>query len=177
NPPYLLFYADANHDDVPDGPPAVLLAGFGLEDTHSVANSLRWGPDGWLYGAGGSTTTGNITRPGVDAPNAKPVHFLGQLIWRYHPATKRFEIFAEGGGNTFGLEIKRVAAARLVSRSIRKAAPSRAIMVATHAAFIIPRAPMNKKGSKSMAPSRIHMRLDILSRWAIPMWIASRTHS
>jgi putative heme-binding domain-containing protein len=105
NPPYLIFYPDANHDDVPDGPPSVLLAGFGLEDTHSVANSLRWGPDGWLYGCGGSTTTGNIIRPGVDRPDAKPVHFLGQLIWRYHPATKRFEIFAEGGGNTFGLEM------------------------------------------------------------------------
>jgi putative heme-binding domain-containing protein len=105
NPPYLLFYADENHDDIPDGPPNVLLAGFGLEDTHSVANSLRWGPDGWLYGANGSTTTGNIIRPGVDGPDAKPVHFLGQLIWRYHPETKRFEIFAEGGGNAFGLEM------------------------------------------------------------------------
>jgi putative membrane-bound dehydrogenase-like protein len=102
NPPYLLFYPDANHDDVPDGPPTVHLAGFGLEDTHSVANSLRWGPDGWLYGASGSTTTGNIVRPGVDAP---AVHFLGQLIWRYHPESKRFEIFAEGGGNAFGLEM------------------------------------------------------------------------
>src|ERR1043166_4805201 len=55
NPPYLLFYPDANDDDVPDGDPVVHLAGFGLEDTHSVANSLRWGPDGWLYGAQGST--------------------------------------------------------------------------------------------------------------------------
>jgi putative membrane-bound dehydrogenase-like protein len=105
NPPYLLFYPDANHDDVPDSPPAVLLAGFGLEDTHSVANSLRWGPDGWLYGCGGSTTTGNIIRPGIDKPDAKPIHFLGQLVWRYQPATKRFEIFAEGGGNAFGLEM------------------------------------------------------------------------
>jgi hypothetical protein len=48
NPPYLLFYPDRNHDDVPDGDPEVHLSGFGLEDTHSVANSLRWGPDGWL---------------------------------------------------------------------------------------------------------------------------------
>ena len=27
------------------------------------------------------------------------------MIWRYHPETKVFEIFAEGGGNTFSLEI------------------------------------------------------------------------
>src|SRR6185312_425254 len=35
----------------------------------------------------------------------KPIHFLGQLIWRYEPTSKRFEIFAEGGGNAFGLEM------------------------------------------------------------------------
>jgi putative membrane-bound dehydrogenase-like protein len=102
NPPYLLFYADKNGDDVPDGDPQVLLAGFGIEDTHSVANSLRWGPDGWLYGAHGSTVTAHITRPGLDK---EPIaQMIGQGIWRYHPETRRFEVFAEGGGNTFGVE-------------------------------------------------------------------------
>ena len=43
---YLLFYPDKDNDDVPDGDPVVHLEGFGLEDTHSVVNSLRWGPDG-----------------------------------------------------------------------------------------------------------------------------------
>ena len=66
NPPYLLFYPDRNNDDVPDGDPEVHLQGFGLEDTHSVVNSLRWGPDGWLYAAQGSTVTGHVTRPGLD---------------------------------------------------------------------------------------------------------------
>jgi putative heme-binding domain-containing protein len=103
NPPYLLFYPDANNDDVPDGDPIVHLAGFGLEDTHSVANSLRWGPDGWLYGAQGSTVTGNMIRPGIDKEPF--LHTMGQLIWRYHPETRRFEVFAEGGGNAFGCEI------------------------------------------------------------------------
>lgn len=102
NPPYLLFYPDRNNDDVPDGPPEVHLEGFGLEDTHSVVNSLCWGPDGWLYAAQGSTVTGNVKRPGLDT---KPVTSLGQLIWRYHPETRRYEIFAEGGGNAFGVEI------------------------------------------------------------------------
>src|SRR6185436_12218508 len=60
NPPYLLFYPDRNDDDVPDGDPEVVLEGFGLEDTHSVVNSLRWGPDGWLYAAQGSTVTANV---------------------------------------------------------------------------------------------------------------------
>ena len=102
NPPYLLFYADKNNDDVPDGDPVVHLKGFGLEDSHSVANSLRWGPDGWLYAAQGSTVTGNIIRVGIDK---RPVHSMGQLIWRYHPQKRQYEVFAEGGGNTFGVEI------------------------------------------------------------------------
>jgi len=100
NPPYLLFYPDKNRDDVPDSDPEVHLRGFGLEDTHSVANSLKWGPDGWLYGANGSTTTGTV-RSAV----SRNVHFKGQCIWRYHPDTKVFEIYSEGGGNTFSLEI------------------------------------------------------------------------
>jgi putative membrane-bound dehydrogenase-like protein len=103
NPPYLLFFPDTNGDDVVDENPEVHLAGFGLEDTHSVANSLRWGPDGWLYGAHGSTVTASIVRPGIDK---EPIaHMMGQGIWRYHPESKRFEVFAEGGGNAFGLEI------------------------------------------------------------------------
>ncbi|MSU53970.1 MAG: dehydrogenase, partial [Opitutaceae bacterium] len=103
SPPHLLFYPDANADDVPDGPPVTVLDGFGLEDSHSVANSLRWGPDGWLYGAVGSTVMSDIVRPGIDREPL--IRITGQGIWRYHPETQRFEMFAEGGGNTFGVEI------------------------------------------------------------------------
>jgi putative membrane-bound dehydrogenase-like protein len=92
-PPYLLFYPDRNGDDIPDGDPEVLLNGFGMQDAHAFPNSLQWGPDGWLYGAQGSTVTSNI----------RNVTFQ-QGIWRYHPITKEFELFAEGGGNTWGLD-------------------------------------------------------------------------
>ncbi|MEN9734613.1 MAG: hypothetical protein RLZ45_2608 [Verrucomicrobiota bacterium] len=104
NPPYLLFYPDANGDDRPDAAPVVHLAGFGLEDTHSVANSLAWGPDGWIYGGQGSTTTSRIVRPGLDAVGDAGVYFEGCMVWRYHPGTRDYEIFAEGSGNVFGLE-------------------------------------------------------------------------
>lgn len=101
NPPYLLAYDDADGDGVPEGHPQVHLKGFGLEDTHAVANSLTWGPDGWLYGVQGSTTTAKIEVTG----NSNSTSFLGQAIWRYHPEHKKFEIFAEGGGNNpFNLE-------------------------------------------------------------------------
>jgi putative membrane-bound dehydrogenase-like protein len=102
-PPYLLFYPDKNEDDVPDGDPEVLLSGFGMEDSHSLANSLQWGPDGWLYGAAGSTSTCKIKNPA----NPKEVVEFQQGIWRYHPKTKRFELFSEGGGNTYGLDFDR----------------------------------------------------------------------
>lgn len=100
NPPYLLFYPDADNDDVPEGPPQVRLSGFGMQDTHSVANSLLWGPDGWLYGANGSTTVGVVS-----SAVSRGVAFEGQCIWRYHPDSQIFEIYAEGGGNTFSLDI------------------------------------------------------------------------
>jgi len=93
NVPYLLFYPDRNRDDVPDSDPEVLLTGFGMEDAHSVANSLTWGPDGWLYGCQGSTVTAKIR--GIE---------FQQGVWRYHPTTKQFELFCEGGGNSWGLD-------------------------------------------------------------------------
>jgi len=98
NPPYLLLYRDADKNFRADGAPEVHLTGFGLEDTHSVANSLRLGPDGWIYGAMGSTVSSSIVVAGRDDP---PLQCEGAAIWRYHPSTKRYEIFAEGGGNAF----------------------------------------------------------------------------
>ena len=94
--PYLLFYPDRNRDDVPDGDPEVLLKGFGMEDAHAFANSLTWGPDGWLYGAQGSTASAEIRGIGFQ-----------QGVWRYHPRTREFELFAEGGGNTWGIDFDR----------------------------------------------------------------------
>lgn len=94
--PYLLFYADRNRDDIPDGDPEVLLSGFGMEDAHSVANSLTWGPDGWLYGCQGSTVTARIR--GIE---------FQQGVWRYHPVSREFELFCEGGGNAWGLDFDR----------------------------------------------------------------------
>jgi putative membrane-bound dehydrogenase-like protein len=94
--PYLLFYPDRDRDDRPDGDPEVLLTGFGMEDAHSVANSLTWGPDGWLYGLQGSTVTARVR--GIE---------FEQGVWRYHPRTRRFELFCEGGGNMWGLDFDR----------------------------------------------------------------------
>lgn len=93
NVPYLLFCPDRNQDDIPDSDPIVCLTGFGMEDAHSIANSLTWGPDGWLYGCQGSTVTSRIR--GIE---------FQQGVWRYHPLTHEFELFCEGGGNSWGLD-------------------------------------------------------------------------
>jgi putative heme-binding domain-containing protein len=90
--PYLLFYPDRDRDDVPDGAPDVLLDGFGMDDAQSLANHLTWGPDGWLYGVTGSTSNNRVR--GLE---------FQQAVWRFHPRSKRFELFCEGGGNLFGL--------------------------------------------------------------------------
>ncbi|MAT30653.1 MAG: hypothetical protein CMP29_02545 [Roseibacillus sp.] len=106
HPPYLLFYPDSNQDDIPDSEPIVHLSGFNLEDTHSLSNSLKFGPDGWLYGCTGSTVTARV-RVHLDE-TAPRYPFLGQNIWRYHPTRHEFELFAEGGWNNFGVDFDAV---------------------------------------------------------------------
>jgi hypothetical protein len=101
--PYLLFIpADVNTDvPTPAGPPQILLDGWGTQDTHEVLNSFRWGPDGWLYGTHGVFTHSNVGKPG--APDAERTK-LNAGVWRFHPTTHQFELFAEGTSNPWGLD-------------------------------------------------------------------------
>ena len=99
--PQLLFLADKDHNDVPDGPPQVLLDGFGYQDTHECLNSFLWGPDGWLYGNQGVFNLAHIGRPG--APESQRTE-LRAGVWRYHPVRHEFEVFASGGSNPWGLD-------------------------------------------------------------------------
>ena len=99
--PQLLFIPDRNHDDIPDGPPEVLLDGFGFQDTHECLNSFLWGPDGWLYGNQGVFNYARIGKPG--APDGQRME-LRAGVWRYHPVRHEFEVFAEGGSNPWGLD-------------------------------------------------------------------------
>lgn len=99
--PHLLYIPLNEKTDKPAGPPQILLDGWGLQDTHEVLNSFRWGPDGWLYGTHGVFTHSNVGRPG--APDSERVK-LNAGVWRYHPTTKRFELFAEGTSNPWGID-------------------------------------------------------------------------
>ncbi len=99
--PNLLFYPDANGDDVPDGEPTVMLDGWTLKAGHNMVNGLVWGPDGWLYGRHGITTHSMVGQPGT--PESERVK-LSCSIWRYHPVKKLFEVVANGTTNPWGLD-------------------------------------------------------------------------
>lgn len=99
--PDLLFIPDRDGDDRPDGEPEVVLDGWGYQDTHETLNTFAWGPDGWLYGCHGIFTHSNVGKPG--APNAERTRLNG-AIWRYQPVDKKFEVFAEGTSNPWGID-------------------------------------------------------------------------
>lgn len=99
--PYLLFIPADFKTDKPTGPAQKLLDGWGTQDTHETLNSLRWGPDGWLYGTHGVFTHSNVGKPG--APDSERTK-LNAGVWRYHPTTQKFELFAEGTSNPWGLD-------------------------------------------------------------------------
>ncbi len=101
SPPELLFIPDTNGDDIPDGAPRVLLDGWGHHDRHETLNSFIWGPDGWLYGCHGVFTRSNVGKPSTPDNDRQ---FIDAGIWRFHPVTEKFEIFARGLSNPWGFD-------------------------------------------------------------------------
>jgi putative membrane-bound dehydrogenase-like protein len=100
--PNLIFIPDRNGDDVPDGPPEVLLDGFNFKTIgHNIVNGLRWGPDGWLYGRHGITDTSAIGAPGTPEKDRTRMN-CG--IFRYNPVRRTFEVVLNGGTNSWGMD-------------------------------------------------------------------------
>ena len=96
NSPDILFLQDTDGDGVADKE-EVILTGFGRDDRHELPNSLTFGPDGWLYGMNGVF---NRTKVAFDGKN----YDFTCAIWRYHRKWKKFELFAEGTSNPWGLD-------------------------------------------------------------------------
>ncbi len=94
NAPDILFYPIG--PDGKAGKPEVVVTGFGRDDTHELPNSLTWGPDGWLYGLNG------VFNRSVVKQNGKTFDFTCALF-RIHPKTKEFQLFAEGTSNPWGV--------------------------------------------------------------------------
>ncbi|QDT57228.1 Cytochrome c [Caulifigura coniformis] len=101
--PNLLFFPDADRNDVPDDEPRVVLDGFqaGSNVGHTPANGLKWGPDGWLYGRHGILATSEIGKPG-----AKPADRfrINTGVWRYHPKRDVAEAVMHGMTNSWGYD-------------------------------------------------------------------------
>ncbi len=100
-PPQLLFIPDADGDDIPDGPPQVMLDGFTVAEAnyHNFANGLRFAADGWLYGRCGHSCPGNLGVPGTPAEKRVP---MKGGIWRYQPDKRHVEVLTHGTTNPWG---------------------------------------------------------------------------
>ncbi|MEO8426680.1 MAG: PVC-type heme-binding CxxCH protein [Verrucomicrobiota bacterium] len=101
--PDFLFLQDTDGDDKADKR-TVLKTGFGLEDRHELLNGFTWGPDGWLYMTHGVFTHSKVKDP--NNPNDTGVT-MDAAIGRYHPRTKKFEVFADGTSNPWGMDFDR----------------------------------------------------------------------
>ena len=76
-----------------------VFTGFRKYNVQAVMNNLQWGPDHYIYGAGGSNG-GTITAPG--RPDVPPV-VLGRHDFRFDPRREILEVLPGGArfGNTF----------------------------------------------------------------------------
>jgi len=101
--PDLLFFQDTDGDDVADKR-TVVKTGFGLDDRHELLNGFTWGPDGWLYMTEGVFTHSKVKDP--DNPD-DPAITVDAAVARYHPRTKKFEVFADGTSNPWGVDFDR----------------------------------------------------------------------
>jgi putative membrane-bound dehydrogenase-like protein len=100
--PNFMFIPIADGDEPkPAGEPQILLDGWGFQDTHETLNTFNWGPDGWLYGCHGVFTYSNVGKPGAsDSERTR----ITAGVWRYHPTRHKFELFAEGTSNPWGVD-------------------------------------------------------------------------
>jgi putative heme-binding domain-containing protein len=94
NAPDLLFLREKDGKEISR---EVVLSGFGRTDTHELPNSLTWGPDGWLYGLNGV-----FNQCHVISRDGKP-HDFTCAMWRLHPRTREFQVFAQGTSNPYGV--------------------------------------------------------------------------
>jgi putative membrane-bound dehydrogenase-like protein len=72
-----------------------------LKAKHNVVGNLAWGPDGWLYGCNGILSNSRVGKPGT--PDRDRVA-LNCGVWRYHPVRHKFEAYAHGTTNPWGID-------------------------------------------------------------------------
>src|SRR5262245_41027248 len=100
-PPYLFFIKDENGKA---GKQEVLLKGFGSHDTHETLNTFQWGPDSKLYGLHGVFTHSEVMPAEPEASARGRGVKMNAAVWRYDVRDKKFDIFAEGTSNPWGMD-------------------------------------------------------------------------
>ncbi len=129
-PPNLLFLSDANQDDLCDGKPIIVLNGFDDKMPSEMANGLRFGPDGWLYGRQGALAISDVGCPIAFEAQSKSkaqLRYLDQTerpklfsenqvkssnertrvsagIWRFNTKTSEFQVVCSGTTNPSGMD-------------------------------------------------------------------------
>ncbi len=97
--PDLLFLQDTNHDDKADTR-ETLLTGFATNDRHELLNGFTWGPDGCLYMTHGVFNGSKVKIPEATTPGVQ----MTAAVARFNPQTRRFEIYADGTSNPWGVD-------------------------------------------------------------------------
>jgi putative membrane-bound dehydrogenase-like protein len=117
--PDLLHYSADPGSDVPKGEPFPELTGFAQQDRHELLNGFTWGPDGWLYltqGVFDYSKVRSVVGANWDSKGHREVRYLepnvpgvemNAAVARFHPDTKKFEVFADGTSNPWGVDFDR----------------------------------------------------------------------
>ena len=91
-----LLYLEDTDGDLRADRRHVVLSGFGVEDTHHIIHTFRFGPEGWMYFNQSIYIHSHVETPwGVR-------RLGGGGIWRYHPPSQRLEVFVRGLVNPWG---------------------------------------------------------------------------
>jgi putative membrane-bound dehydrogenase-like protein len=101
--PDLLFLSDTDGDDRADKR-EVVMTGFGKEDRHELLNGFTWGPEGDLYMTHGVFTYSTVKNP--NDPDDDGV-LMNAAVARFNPRSKKFEVFADGTSNPWGVDFDR----------------------------------------------------------------------
>ncbi|MHC4874908.1 MAG: PVC-type heme-binding CxxCH protein [Planctomycetota bacterium] len=91
-PPNLWYFKDTDGDGVADER-RVIFEGFNRDNVQAIANNLKWGLDGRIYGAGGRN-------PSVLTRDGQELLKLGRVDFSFDP--RQLDLRAETGGVQFG---------------------------------------------------------------------------
>ncbi len=99
--PEMLMLRDTDADGKADER-KVLLRGFGIQDSHTMAHQLMWLPDGSIF-----TTQGVLDSGGITDAGGNTVAFNYGKFAAFRPDGSEFRIIGAGLNNTWGVLLKR----------------------------------------------------------------------